>query len=146
MLHVFMPYADVDKTIGCLAREHVMGSLKHGSQILGALEAPESFYGKLPDTAIWVGAVDWLTAYINKLLSHAYAKGWVDRQKGMKFLPQTVPLSKAKPPFWWGRTEERNQHSEDRRRLLKSLPGFYSQYGWEEDPEIKAVWPERKAK
>ena len=41
-------------------------------------------------------------------------------------------------PDWWGREDV---HASHRSVLLAKDPTFYGQYGWEEEPVYKYVWP-----
>ena len=130
-MQTFLPYPDFQKTAETLDYRRLGKQRLEAKQILNAMTTGGG-WSHHPATLMWKGYEPALMAYYNGVVREWIARGY---RNTMPFMELTGEI--VYPP-WFGREDF---HSVHRAALLAKDYGFYSKYGWSEDPGIAYIWP-----
>lgn len=98
-----------------------------------------------PATQMWLGHTAALLDYQESVCYEwVYARGYRDTCLEKTAVLFRASLDAGQPtvlemPAWWG---DERVHSSHRSNLLRKLPSYYSQYGWDDDPDAPYYWPD----
>ena len=137
-MQTFLPYADFARSAACLDRQRLGKQRVECAQILSAIHRIENGeskvpWGNHPSVKMWVGSKNWLAGYMNVIVFEWERRGY----KNNLILPDFRYWEDEKPK-WLG---DEAFHAAHRAALLFKNPGHYSQFGWEEKPELNYIWP-----
>jgi len=131
-VQTFLPIDDFKKSVQCLDYRRLGKQRVECLQIFNALTGKSKAWVNHPATRMWAGYEDALCEYWDECV-----KEWVRR----KYLnAMSVPLYSPNPikPSWFG---EEKLHSSHRAALLYKDINWYSQFNWDEIPELNYWWP-----
>jgi hypothetical protein len=139
-LQTFVPLADFHESAKCLDNRRLG---KQRVEVLQILNAITSGSGRgwinHPATAMWRENIAGLSAYGVAICDEWIARGYKDtcREKIMAVVePDSDDL-----PIWWG---DSRVHASHRANLLRKMPEHYSEFDWDEDPEMPYFWPTKE--
>lgn len=130
-IQTFLPYADFDKSVGCLDMRRLGKQRVEAMQIINSL-TKNSGWIHHPAVLMWHGYIDALRLYMNKCIQE-----WVRRGYNNTMQLADVPI-KIKMPLWFG---NENFHASHRSNLLRKDAKWYGQFGWCETDDLPYVWP-----
>ncbi len=142
-MQTFLPFADFETSLSCLDNKRLGKQRVEAAQIINILSGNGKImkngnitWGNHPAVRQWEKNIDALKLYFNISVSL-----WVKRGKNNSYeffeLPEYIEM-----PIWLGHEE---YHSRHRASLLFKKFDWYSQFGWEEKPEINYIWPSKIA-
>lgn len=133
-MQTFLCYPDFKKSAQCLDYKRLGKQRVECLQIYNALTNENRRVGwrNHPATRMWDNHLDALCEYWQECIDE-----WVRRKyiNGM-FVPSFD--KNAPKPSWFG---DYRLHSSHRAALLYKDVGWYSQFNWEEIPELNYWWP-----
>lgn len=136
-MQTFLPYPSFEKSAACLDNKRLGKQRVETLQILNVLTGRSRGWRHHPAVKMWRGHSGALTVYGIVVCLEWTRRGFrdtcADKIEAMFGLPDCYT-----PPGWLGREEF---HAAHRSNLLRKLPEHYSQFGWEEPPDLPYVWP-----
>lgn len=135
-MQTFLPYADFRKTVKCLDYRRLGKQRVEAYQILKILNGETNRWVNHPAVLMWRGYENALGLYMNHCILE-----WVNRGYNNNMRYSTIVASDIVLPSWFG---DENFHASHRSNLLRKNFEYYSQFGWNETPELEYVWPVRK--
>lgn len=135
-MQTFLPYADFRKTVKCLYYRRLGKQRVEAYQILKILNGETNRWVNHPAVLMWRGYENALGLYMNHCILE-----WVNRGYNNNMRYSTIVASDIVLPSWFG---DENFHASHRSNLLRKNFEYYSQFGWNETPELEYVWPVRK--
>lgn len=132
-MQTFLPYPDFEQSAQTLDYRRLGKQRVETLQILNALHGLSRGWTNHPATLMWKDNVDWLVLYGLAMCEEWISRGYKDTctDKIAKFYSK-----QTKFPDW---INER-LCSSHRAALLKKDFGYYSQFGWSEQPSINYIW------
>lgn len=140
-MQTFLPYSDFSKSAKVLDYRRLGKQRVEAMQLVNStlkLAAnPDSKVGwaNHPARTMWHGYLPALRLYHNVVIQEWIDRGYNNNMK-MYELPDTIEM-----PPWMG--EGSPVHTSHRSNLLRKDPAYYSQFGWDESPNIEYYWPVR---
>lgn len=131
-MQTFLPYADFEKSVGCLDRARLGKQRVEAVQILRALRGETRGWVNHPATRMWRGYEGALGNYLRMCIVEWVARGY---KNTIKMPPLTV--CPCLPP-WFGYDA---LHASHRSNLLRKDAAHYGRYGWDEPPDLPYYWP-----
>ena len=137
-MQTFLPFPDFDESVRCLDWRRLGKQRVEARQIWsivsGEYENKNGYPSKWrnhPAVKMWNGYFESLACYYNHCVKEWERRGY---NNSMKFLPENC----GPDPIWLGCP---SFHSSHRQTLLFKKPEWYSQFGWDEQPQYLYVWP-----
>ena len=135
-MQTFLPYSDFTKSAECLDNKRLWKQVLEADGILKLMWGYNKGYRNHPITKMWDGYSDALVYYRNECV-----REWLKRRLffgDTMYIFDTTPTPKqSSKPLWLG---NERLHSSHRAALLKKDFGWYSQFGWTEEPKIEYWW------
>ena len=138
-MQTFLPFSDFEKSAQVLDSKRLGKQRVEGMQILKAVLGEKRLDGEPykgwvnhPATNMWKLYPDALKAYTNAMI-----KEWIVRGYNNNMVLYDIP-QKYILPDWVG---DETFHASHRSNLLRKDFEFYSQYAWEEGPDLPYFWP-----
>lgn len=125
-MQTFVPIADVTASIDALDKRRCW------KQCVEALALLRGACPNHPASRMWRGFEAALALYYSTCLDVCVVKHRIRTKLSRVEVSEAVVM----PPWWGGPI-----HANHRARLLAKDFAFYSQYGWQEQPEIFNLWP-----
>ena len=132
-MQTFLPHTDFKKVAKVLDYRRLGKQRVEAVQILNAIHA-KSGWSNHPAVLMWIGFEEALKEYCNTMIFE-----WIFR--GYKNTMKLFETNNVIYPWWLGK---RVLHSSHRANLLRKDFGYYSKYGWKEEPQQGYYWPVRK--
>ena len=143
-MQTFLPYPDIQKSLESLDNKRLGKQRVESYQIISAITGRKRLDGKPykgwinhPCSVMWMDYVDALKHYYNTSIDVWVSRGFKNTMK-YEDIPDNFEL-----PSWIGNDMF---HSSHRANLLRKEPEFYSQFGWEENPENPYIWLDENKK
>lgn len=142
-MQTFLPYSDFRKSAKTLDRMRLGKQRVETLQILQTIIKGDSAKGwkNHPAVKMWRGHELCLAEYGAVICDEWTSRGYSDTCKKKIYeirIQFMTKLSTIEPPNWLGNLEF---HASHRSNLLRKKPEFYSQYNWEEGPNLPYIWP-----
>jgi hypothetical protein len=144
-MQIFLPYADMKKSLQCLDNKRLGKQRVETHQILNVLLKRPKLDGKPykgwlnhPCVVMWKDYVPSLKKYYNLSIQEWIGRGF---KNTMKF--EDISETNCEFPSWFG---NERFHSSHRANLLKKYPEYYSKYNWKENPNDPYVWLDSNGK
>lgn len=159
-MQTFLPFADFAKSLRVLDYRRLGKQRVEAFQLLcangdeWALKERKRRTGKTtaykgwlnhPAAVMWRGYNEALSVYMNLCIHEWQARGYNNTMSKREYLfnefftMQDYSNVVEMPP-WLG---DERLHASHRSNLLAKEPKFYTQYHWEESPDIPYYWPEQ---
>lgn len=142
-MQTFLPYRDFEQTANCLDYRRLGKQRVEAYQILQIVinNVTKSRWLNHPAVLMWKNFPEALAEYGKAICKEWILRGYKDNLLIVfeNFLVLS-PKKKIEYPFWLGLEEF---HSKHRAALLAKDFDWYSQFGWEEKPEVNYMWPVR---
>jgi hypothetical protein len=135
-MQTFLPYADFRKTVKCLDYRRLGKQRVEAYQILKILNGETNRWVNHPAVLMWRGYENALGLYMNHCILEWVNRGYNNNMRYSKIVASDIVL-----PSWFG---DENFHASHRSNLLRKNFEYYSQFGWNETPELEYIWPVRK--
>lgn len=136
-MQTFLPYPDVQASVGCLDDRRLGKQRAEALQVLRALaaEREDRPYGwrRHPVVRMWRGHEDLLEVYLDAAIEEWVRRGFKNSMARLDVPPIALVL-----PAWWG---DERFHGSHRSALLRKDPAHYGRFGWCEPPDLPYVWP-----
>ena len=130
-MQTFLPYPSYEASARVLDWRRLGKQRVEGMQIINAIENPnKQGWQNHPATVMWRPYVDSLKLYTNVII-----REWIDR--GYNNNMELYDVNNPVKPHWIG---DDRIHSSHRANLLRKDYEYYSQFGWDENPESPYVW------
>lgn len=141
-MQTFLPFADFRLSAEVLDRQRLGKQRVEAWQILRALRGETKGWTTHPATRMWAGYEEALAQYASTI-----CREWIDRGYRDTMLPRFLDLLDGSSdyillPDWFG---DYDFHASHRANLLRKDYGWYSKYGWTEDPSMAYVWPSERS-
>lgn len=135
-MQTFVPCTTFSESASCLDYRRLGKQRVEALQILRSLTTPGYGWSSHPATKMWSANINGLCAY-----GLVICKEWINR--GYKDTCAQKMLDIIEPdwsdyPQWWG---DESVHGSHRSNLLRKMPEYYNQFGWNDDPTNAYVWP-----
>lgn len=130
-MQTFLPYSDFKKSAEVLDYKRLGKMRVESMQILNSLRLANGWKNH-PAVLMWKGYENSLKLYHNIMIQEWVKRGY---NNNMSFFPIYGYIVF---PHWLGNNLF---HSSHRAALLFKNYNYYSQFNWEEKPEIKYFWP-----
>jgi hypothetical protein len=140
-MQTFLPYSDFVQSAKVLDYRRLGKQRVEAMQLVNStlkIEAsPDTKVGwaNHPARTMWSGWLPALKFYHNVVIQEWIDRGYNNNMK-MYELPDTIEM-----PSWLG--EGSPVHISHRSNLLRKDPVYYSQFGWDESPNIEYYWPSK---
>ena len=133
-MQTFLPYSNFKKTFKTLDYRRLGKQRVEAHQILNILlnRTETKGWRNHPAVKMWEGYESALQLYYNLCVTE-----WIDRGYNNNMLMETIPENIVFPE-WLGND---SFHSTHRSNLLRKDSEYYSQFKWEETPDLEYVWP-----
>jgi len=138
-MQTFLPYPNFWPTAKCLDYRRLGKQRVEANQILNIItgKAKPNKKGGIawinhPAVKMWWGYENCLVLYRNVIISEWVSRGY---NNNMPLLDVKLPITY---PKWFG---NKLFHASHRANLLRKDFEYYSQFGWNEDPEMEYFWP-----
>lgn len=134
-MQTFLPYGNLTNSAKVLDMRRLGKQRVECKQIYLALTVPDYGWQNHPAVKQWRGYEQALVAY-----GRAICKEWISRGYKDTLLEyfNSLPCEWVKLPQWYG---NETFHSSHRQVLLSKDFGWYSQFGWREQPKYEYWWP-----
>lgn len=136
MVNTFLPYADFDRSAGCLDRQRLGKQRVEAMQILSTIRNPDAKgWRNHPVVNMWRGYEGALMLYFNRIVHE-----WVKRGYKNNMPLYDIDEEKVEMPWWMGNQDFHMSHQAS---LVRKLPEFYSPlFDVSEEQMSKGyVWP-----
>lgn len=135
-MQTFLPYPNFEETARCLDYRRLGKQRVEAFTILKILRGltEGGAWKRHPAVRMWEGCVGCLIVYYNTIIKEWSYRGY----KNIKLGYEAVYMLDTIPPNWLGRDDF---HASHRSNLLRKDYEHYSQFGWEEPPDLPYVWP-----
>ena len=130
-MQTFLPYPEFDKTAAVLDRQRLGKQRVEAYQILRAITFGGG-WSHHPIVKMWTGYENALKLYSNTMVEEWLQRGY---QNNLEIYALTY--CQIVNPWWLGIEEF---HASHRAALLAKDYGYYSKYGWKEEPEVHYIW------
>jgi len=138
-MQTFLPFSDFEESFRVLDRTRLGNQRREARQIIDLLlsrplasGAKRTGWLHHPAVLMWRGHVDALKLYYNLCISE-----WVRQGYRNSMERERIRRAVILPP-WLG---QEAVHSSHRAALLFKDLAWYSQWGWDEKPQLQYVWP-----
>lgn len=139
-MQTFLPYDDFVASARALDYRRLGKQRVEAMQLLDAILGRPTKTGKPrtgwvnhPAAVMWREHPDALKLYHNIMIKEWMTRGYKNTMRFEFVFPYEVVM-----PSWIGNPDF---HASHRSNLLRKDPKFYSQYGWQESPDLPYVWP-----
>ena len=130
-MQTFLPYSNFQKTAEVLDWRRLGKQRVEGMQIIKTILTPEQKgWRNHPIVIMWTPYVTALMLYTNTIINEWIKRGYNNNMELYK-------ISSIIMPDWLGNEKF---HSSHRANLLRKDYDYYSQFGWNEDPDSPYVW------
>lgn len=130
-MQTFLPYPSIKASLRCLDHKRLGKQRVEAMQILNAL-SDGGHWRNHPAVLMWEGFDQCLRYYLNASIDE-----WVSR--GFNNIMERVPITgRIIKPWYIGVQEFHDSH---RSNLLRKDSIFYSQWGWNVEPNQFYLWP-----
>jgi len=135
-MQTFLPYNDFEKSAQVLDRQRLGKQRVEVLQLLKALAGETKGWVNHPAAKMWRGYENTLAIYGMVICSEWIKRGYKDTcfAKIMSYRNYDTAVV---VPKWLGREDF---HASHRSNLLRKNPEYYSQFGWDESPDLPYVW------
>jgi hypothetical protein len=137
-MQTFLPYPDFARSARALDMKRLGKQRVEARQILDVIrkrkDNPKVAWGNHPAVLMWIGYENALILYGNAAILEWIRRGY---RNNMPLL--SVPSIELPP--WLG---DPAFHASHRSNLLRKDPEHYSEFSWDESPNLPYVWPRRK--
>lgn len=130
-MQTFLPYPDFAKSAYCLDDKRLGKQRVECLQIHNALTIGGGWQNH-PAVRMWRGYECALLLYGAAIVAEWKSRGFKSK---LNFI---TPVNPPTMPPWLGNPEF---HASHRSNLLRKDFGWYSQFGWDEGPNLPYVWP-----
>ena len=135
-MQTFVPYADIVSSAKSLDKKRLGKQRVETLQILNCIIKGSKGWSNHPAVRMWRNNPYGLAAY-GLIVCGAWTElGYADTCTE-KILALCEP-DEQDLPIWWG---DDRVHSSHRSNLLRKDFGFYSSFGWSDDPNAPYFWP-----
>lgn len=138
-MQTFLPYSDFVQSAKVLDYRRLGKQRVEAMQLvnstlkLAANPGIKVGWANHPARTMWHGCLPALKLYHNVVIQEWIDRGYNNNMK-MYELPDIIEM-----PSWLG--EGSPVHTSHRSNLLRKDPVYYSQFGWNESPNIEYYWP-----
>jgi hypothetical protein len=135
-MQTFLPYNDFEKSAQVLDRQRLGKQRVEVLQLLKALAGETKGWVNHPAAKMWRGYENALAIYGMVICTEWIKRGYKDTcfAKIMEYRNYDRAIV---VPKWLGREDF---HASHRSNLLRKNPEYYSQFGWDESPDLPYVW------
>jgi hypothetical protein len=135
-MQTFLPYNDFEKSAQVLDRQRLGKQRVETLQLLKALAGETKGWVNHPAAKMWRGYENALAIYGMVICNEWIKRGYKDTcfAKIMEYRNYKTAIV---VPKWLGREDF---HASHRSNLLRKNPEYYSQFGWDESPDLPYVW------
>lgn len=136
-MQTFLPYPNFTVSAMCLDNKRLGKQRVEARQIQSALQKGGGWENH-PATKMWRGHTIALMLYGDCMIREWVRRGFNNVMPLMLDVTAQYVRSEAVMPQWLG---DERFHSSHRAALLQKDPDWYTQFGWDETPEINYIWP-----
>ena len=134
-MQTFLPNKSFEETAKVLDWRRLGKQRVEGMQIINAINNPkQKGWVNHPVTVMWRPYVECLKLYTNTIITEWIKRGY---NNTMTLYDIKLNLDMVDIPHWLGNEKF---HSSHRANLLRKDYDYYSQFGWNEDPDSPYVW------
>lgn len=139
-MQTFLPYDDFTKSAQSLDRKRLGKQRVETMQIMQTLAGISNGWRNHPAVKMWRGHEKTLLDYQSAVIKEWIDRGYKDNVCWNKTVAayELIRDDEQPPPPWLG---SESIHSSHRGNLLRKDFDWYSQFGWNDDPELEYVWP-----